>query len=140
MFPYPTRKNGKKKNQRSGVYPNHHMDSSGVASACNLNTRSQTLTWMGSNVRVCKCVYIYVLFCVQTGCMCPCVRRPWHLLMKKSRQRIFPMVTSCPSTPGILHTSLSYWLVVTTQCPECDQKYASLCVCMSANETDSNSV
>lgn len=85
-------KEGQKILKRSGVYPSDHMDSSGVASACNLDTRSQTFTWMGLNV--CVWVYVpmhaYVTLCVRAGCMCPCVRGPWHLLMKKSSQRVLP--------------------------------------------------
>lgn len=31
-----------------------------------------------------------------------------------------PASTSCPPTPGASLTSLSYWLLVTTQCPQSD--------------------
>lgn len=66
--------------RRSGVRPKGHMVSSGVASACNPDTRSQTFTWMGSNASVCVCVRYD---CILAACV-PCVMGPWHLLMKKS--------------------------------------------------------
>lgn len=82
-------KAGQKILKRSGVCPSGHMDSSGVASACNLDTRSQTFTWMGLNVSVCVCMCLCMHMC-HSGSMCPFVRGPWHLLMKKSSQRVLP--------------------------------------------------
>ena len=77
------------------IHPSDHMDSSGVASACNLNMRSQTLAWMGllktcACVRGCVSMHACVSLLVHAGCLCPCVRGPWHLLMKKSSQRVLP--------------------------------------------------
>lgn len=84
-------KAGQKILKRSGVCPSGHMDSSGVASACNLDTRSQTFTWMGLNVSVCVCVCMCLcMHMCHSGSMCPFVRGPWHLLMKKSSQRVLP--------------------------------------------------
>lgn len=118
--------------KRSGVHPSDHMDNSGVASVCNLDTRLHTLTWMGCNFCVCLCAYAFT--CV---IMCAC----WlHVSMcqgtlapadEEIKLESPPVVTSCPSTLGVFVTSLSYWLLVIAQCPESDLKYRSLCVCLS---------
>lgn len=67
---------GQKILKRSNVCPSGHMDSSGVASACKLDTRSQTFTWMTSNMSMCVFVFqrwgwgcAYVL-CVHSGSLC----------------------------------------------------------------------
>lgn len=84
---------GRKILKRSGVFPTGHMDGSGVVSACLKDMRSQTFTWMGFSgilcVLVCPCMRTRHS-CVHVGGVCPCVRGPWHLLMKKSSQRALP--------------------------------------------------
>lgn len=41
---------------------------------------------------MCVCVPMHACLslCVHAGGMCPCVRGPWHLLMKKSSHRVLP--------------------------------------------------
>lgn len=94
--------------ERSGVCPNDHMDSSGVASACNLDMRPKTSSWMGLNA--CPCVdvpmHAYVLLCVRAGCMCTCVKGPWHLLMKKSSLRVLLWSQAALHSGSLSHHSV----------------------------------
>lgn len=116
---------GQKILKRSSVCPSGHMDSSGVASACKLDTRSQTFTWMTSNKSMCVFVCVrgggagvhmcYV--CVLAACViCQGILAPADEEIKSESP---PVVTSCPSTPGVFLTSLSYWLLVTLICLFC---------------------
>lgn len=70
------------------------MDSSGVASACNQRHEVPDPHLDGLQCvcvcAVCVSMHEYVSLRVHAGCMCPCVRGPWHLLMKKSSQRVLP--------------------------------------------------
>lgn len=98
--------------RRSGVRPKGHMVSSGVASACNPDTRSQTFTWMGSNASVCVCVW------GMTASWQHVCRVSWDPGTCWWRNQVGspPAVASCPATPGFVLTGLSLWPEVAPIC------------------------
>lgn len=85
---------------------------------------------------------VYACICVIT---CACWR---HVSMcqgtltpadEEIKSESAPAVTSCPPTPGVFLTGLSYWLMVTSQCPQSDCKHAfSVCLYVSGEVTHIN--